>query len=305
MFGGTIGNCPEGNCPGSVIPAGFDWRKPLGVTYGYLQEVCKISMPLSKPWLECILILQEVIVQKTTVYPFERQASILPCSVWAYSNMRNSGPNYKVEEIRISRAQVEIKVESLNWPVQPPGCTSCLPVWGLWKDSGCQLLHSEAGYKVQPGQDEGHHVPPVQMETVRLSLERVAYLLREISFIPPTDSRCIKVLPVTKEACEMWARWSAYLCSPNFKTVHRSGSKQINKDCLSRLQDVPVDDQNTYLFVSLHSEEDICHVHSPVPALSISHLDLRKAVESVLSTLCTLVHKSIDQPRKRRRHWRI
>ena len=50
----------------SVPLTGLDCRKPLGVTYSYLQDVCKEVKPESDPSSEGIMILQEVMVRETT-----------------------------------------------------------------------------------------------------------------------------------------------------------------------------------------------------------------------------------------------
>ena len=57
---GTLGQSPAGNDPASIPLTGLDCRKPLGVKYSYLQDICAVSKPLSEPRLEGVLILQEV-----------------------------------------------------------------------------------------------------------------------------------------------------------------------------------------------------------------------------------------------------
>ena len=65
LWGGTLGHRPVGNKLTSVPLTGLDCRKPVGVTYSYLQDVCEVREPLSEPRLEDILILQEVMVRET------------------------------------------------------------------------------------------------------------------------------------------------------------------------------------------------------------------------------------------------
>ena len=68
LWEGTLGHRPVGNKLTSVPLTGLDCRKPVGVTYSYLQDVCKVKEPWSEPRLEGILILQEVMVRETTAY---------------------------------------------------------------------------------------------------------------------------------------------------------------------------------------------------------------------------------------------
>ena len=142
-----------------------------------------------------------------------------------------------------------------------------------------------------------------EMASVILGLKKFEHLLRAKPFIIRTDSRCVQFLQGIKEARGIWARWNTYLCSFNFTTVHRAGTKQINADCLSRRPGVPVDDQDTDPFEPLHDADDIYNVNEPVRVQSISLLDLKKAVENdrVLSTLYTYVqkgHKPTAEERK-------
>ena len=161
--------------------------------------------------------------------------------------------------------------------------------------STCILSHQQKDQETFLG-CTAKKVPPRRTElcprqgklaAIRPSLKRVKPLLCERPFNIHADSRCIKILQVIRKAYEMWARRNTYLCSFICKTVQRSGSKQINTDCLSRLPGVPVDDQNTNPFGPINNVVDIYHVNAPVRAKSISLLDLRKAVENVLSALCT------------------
>ena len=143
-----------------------------------------------------------------------------------------------------------------------------------------------------------------ELAAVILGLRKFEHLLRAKPFIIRTDSRCVQFLQGIKEARGIWARWNTYLCSFNFKTVHRAGSKQINADCLSRRPGVPMDDQDNDPSEPLHDADDIYHLDEPAPKVQgITLSDLRKAVEGdrVLSTMCTFVrsgHKPTQEERK-------
>ena len=76
----------------SVPLTGLDCRKPVGVTYSYLQDVCKEVKPDSEPRSEGIMILQEVMVRETTAYRCERRASTFTLYCGAYSHMKFFSP---------------------------------------------------------------------------------------------------------------------------------------------------------------------------------------------------------------------
>ena len=85
---GTLGHRPMGNKLTSVPLTGLDCRKPVGVTYSYLQDVCTEQKPMSEPRLEGIMILQEVMVRETAAYRCERRASTFTLYCGAYSHMK-------------------------------------------------------------------------------------------------------------------------------------------------------------------------------------------------------------------------
>ena len=85
---GTLGQSPAGNDPAGIPLTGLDCRKPLGVKYSYLQDICAVSKPLSEPRLEGVLILQEVKVRETAAYRCERRASTFTLYCGAYSHIK-------------------------------------------------------------------------------------------------------------------------------------------------------------------------------------------------------------------------
>ena len=88
----TLGYRAKSNRITSVPLTGLDCRKPLGVTYSYLQDVCKEVKPESDPSSEGIMILQEVMVRETTAYRCERRASTFTLYCGAYSHQKFFSP---------------------------------------------------------------------------------------------------------------------------------------------------------------------------------------------------------------------
>ena len=88
LWEGALGHRPAGARLTSVPLTGLDCRKPVGVTYSYLEDVCEVKTPASEPRLEGILILQEVMVRETTAYRCERRASTFTLYCGAYSHVK-------------------------------------------------------------------------------------------------------------------------------------------------------------------------------------------------------------------------
>lgn len=141
-----------------------------------------------------------------------------------------------------------------------------------------------------------------EMGAVIMGLKKFEHILRARPFIIRSDSQAVKYMQTIKEVRGIWARWSVFLSSFQFTLEHRSGSKQVNADAISRMPGLIPDPDAEAVEPNepLHDVEDIYLVTSLKP---MENEDLAKATaeDPVTNSILQFVktkHKPDKQERK-------
>ena len=101
-----------------------------------------------------------------------------------------------------------------------------------------------------------------EMGALILGLKKFEHILRAKPFIIRTDSKPVEYLNSIKECRGIYMRWQIYLNSFQFKTVHRAGTKQVNADKLSRVKDLPDDNENLFEIDPNEPMHDVDNIYS-------------------------------------------
>ena len=135
-----------------------------------------------------------------------------------------------------------------------------------------------------------------------LGLNKFEHILRARPFKVRTDSRCVQFLHSMKEYRGIYARWQCFISSFNFDIEHRSGSKQINADALSRRPGVSEDPGLEQLDPNLpYSDVEDIYVIQGVTAISDSEMQKHTADDIVLSRICEFVKTKIKPDKQIRK----